>query len=91
MEKDSKLGLLCLIAAIALIAIVNFAALLALGFLYYAYKLLYKKEKPTAKDKIMIILLLALLLLEIFLMMYFTSNYLDLYGSTGILPQETNV
>lgn len=86
--KTSKLGIICLILAIVLIAFVNLTVLIALGFLYYAYKFLYKKEEPNKKDKILITVLILLFLLDIFLSIYFTSLYLDVYEPYDYLIPE---
>ena len=71
----SKLGILCLVVAIAMMALVNLSILIVLGFLYYSYKLLYKKDKPSFNDKILIIALFVLFLIEIILSFYFIANY----------------
>ena len=75
----NKLGILCLIAAIALIFILDIRVLLISGFLYYAYKLLYKKQAPNRLDKILVMALFMLLLLELLLSIYFGTN--SLYNS----------
>lgn len=86
--KSSKLGIICLILAILMIALVNLTVPIALGFLYYAYKFLYKKEEPTLRDKILITVLFLLFLLDIFLSIYLTSLYLDVYESSDFLIPE---
>jgi hypothetical protein len=74
----SRLGIVCLITAVAIMIIYDLRIFLILGFLYYTYKLLYKKEGPTRIDKIIIICLFALFILEIFLSIYLASSYLDI-------------
>jgi len=71
----SKLGVLCLVIAITLLFLFDVRILLTLGFLYYAYKLLYKKEKLGRADNIIIILLIILILLELFSLFYLSSTY----------------
>lgn len=71
----NRVGILCLIMAILLISVIDFRAILALGFLYYAYKLLYRKEEPKLLDKILITSLFILVFVEIFLMVFFTSDF----------------
>ncbi|MEM5872314.1 MAG: hypothetical protein QXD55_00415 [Candidatus Aenigmatarchaeota archaeon] len=73
----SKLGILCLALALIILIFTNLRMFLVLCFLYYAYKFLYKKENPTKIDKIVILALIALFLLETFLM-FFLINYYDL-------------
>jgi len=77
MAKTSKLGLVCLIIAIVLMAFFNLTILTILGFLYYAYKLLYKKEEPTRRDNILITVLFILLLL-----IYIGLLTIYLYGNS---------
>ena len=80
----NKLGILCLIAALVLIFIWNMRMVLILGFLYYAYKLLYKKQAPNNIDKILVMTLFMLLLLELVLSLYFGIN--SLYDSLATSP-----
>jgi len=77
--KTSILGIVCLILAIVLIALVNLSILIVLGFLYYAYKILYKKEELSNRDKILIVILFLLFLLEIILSIYLAVSYVDIY------------
>jgi energy-coupling factor transporter transmembrane protein EcfT len=79
----SKLGILCLLLAFLIIIIIDLRVLIALGLLYYSYKILYKKEKLRRLDRIAIMVLISLLILEIFLSFYFANSYLDYLNSTG--------
>jgi len=76
---NSKLGYVCLIIAIALIALINIAFLTILGFLYYAYKLSYKREELNFRDKVVITALFILFVVEILLSIYLAVTYVDLY------------
>jgi len=78
MAINNKLGILCLITAILLMLIFDMRILLISGFLYYTYKLLYKKEEPKRLDKILIICLFALLLFVMFFLIYYTTNYINI-------------
>jgi hypothetical protein len=82
MTTNSKLGIICLILAIIVMFLIDLRVILISGFLYYAYKLLYKKESPNNIDKILIIVLLLLFVFEIFLFTYSTAAYADLAEST---------
>jgi hypothetical protein len=73
-KSISKLGVLCLILAVAIISMTDMRILLTLGFLYYAYKLLHKKEPSTNLDRVLILVLVALLALEIFLTLYLSAS-----------------
>ena len=68
-----------------MISIIDLRVLLVLGFLYYAYKLQYKKEKLNNTDKVLVISLFILLVIVIFLTIYFTNYYANeaLYSSTS--------
>ncbi len=74
-----KVGYLCLILAIISIALYDMTILIILGFLFYTYKSLYKKEELKTLDKIIIIILCVLLILSIFLSVYLSSLYTDIY------------
>jgi len=78
MAINNKLGILCLIIAVVMMFLFDLRILLVSGFLYYAYKLLYKKEEPKRLDKILIICLFILFLLEILLLFYYSATYLNI-------------
>ena len=78
MVINNKLGIICLIIAITMMLLFDMRILLVSGFLYYAYKLLYKKQEPKRLDKILILCLFILFLLEIFLLIYYSTNYIDI-------------
>jgi succinate dehydrogenase/fumarate reductase cytochrome b subunit len=78
MTMASKLGILCLITAVIMMILFDVRILLVLGFLYYAYKILYKKEELKRLDKILILCLFVLFLLEIFLLIYYSATYLNI-------------
>jgi hypothetical protein len=75
--SHSKLGILCLILTVIILSLIDLRALLALGFLYYSYKLLYKKEAASRTDKILILALLVLLAIVIILEFYILANSLN--------------
>ena len=74
----NKLGIVCLITAIIIMFIFDLRILLISGFLYYSYKLLYKKEQPKRLDKILIVCLFLLLALTILLMVFYSTNYINI-------------
>jgi hypothetical protein len=80
----SKIGVLFLAIAIIVIALVNFQILLALGFLYYAYKLLRKGEKLKRIDKGIVIILFALIFLEAFSSIFFSNNMIGVSQSSVV-------
>lgn len=84
MTMASKLGILCLIIAITMMVLFDIRILLVIGFLYYAYKILYKKEELKRLDKILLLCLFVLFLLEIFLLIYYSTNYIN-------IPQMSNI
>lgn len=87
----SKLGILCLLLALFTMIITDLRVLIALGFLYYSYKILYKKEKLKRLDKIAIIVLIILLVLEIFLIVYYATSYLDYLTSSSLNQTSTGL
>lgn len=86
--SKSKLGMLCLILAIVVILFVDLRILLILGFFYYAYKLLYKKETASRIDRIIIIILIGLLILEVILGTYYLMSSISTPQVSQALTQS---
>ena len=86
-----KLGILCLMIGLLLTYFIDYRVLLALGFLYYAYKLQYKKEKLSKLDKIAVIALFILLLAELFLTILFTEIPTTESNSSKCIPNWVEV
>lgn len=67
-----------MIIAIVMLAIFDLRALIVVGFLYYAYKILHKKEQLNRLDKILIICLFLLLVIAILLMYFSVTDYINI-------------
>jgi hypothetical protein len=84
-QKRSTLGVLCLVIALLMILFLDIRAFLATGFLYYAYKLLYKKEQASRTDRVVIMFLIFVLTIYLVLAVYFSVGYLsELQNQTSL-------
>ncbi|MFH1229836.1 MAG: hypothetical protein V1678_05450 [Candidatus Aenigmatarchaeota archaeon] len=78
-NKVSLIGIVCLIAALAILASYDVLVLLVVGFFYYAYKLLYRKETASRLDMVIII---AMFVVLIALIMAWSIYSLVIYPET---------
>jgi hypothetical protein len=72
--KTSKLSIAFLVIALLILFFTDPRIVLILGFLYYSYKLLYKKEELSRMDRFAVIALLALFTAEILLSIYYSIS-----------------